>query len=68
MARIKILDLPEDQKISKMEMKKIRGALARNYMLIINDNGNSYIQFGDGISGAIPPTGSGNISARYRRL
>ena len=67
MARIKILDLPEDQKISTSEMKKIRGALTRNYMLIINDDGNSYIQFNDGITGAIPSTGSSNVSATYSR-
>ncbi|MBN1292911.1 MAG: hypothetical protein JXB48_13805 [Candidatus Latescibacteria bacterium] len=65
MARIKILDLPKDKKISRAEMKKIRGAMSRNYMLIIDDDGKSYIQFGDGNSGAIPPTGRSNVSATY---
>ena len=63
MARIIIRDLPENQKISIEEMKKISGALARSYVLIINEDGTSYVQFGDGISGAVPPSGRSNISA-----
>ena len=65
MARIKIYDLPGDKTITRDEMEKIKGALKRNYMVIINDDGNSYIQFSDGITGAIPPTGD-SVSARYR--
>ena len=64
MARIHINDLPVDQKISKEDMKKIRGAV-NSYYLIIKDDGRIYIKFNDGIVGAVLPSSS-SVSATYR--
>lgn len=38
----------------------------KHYRVETDSNGYSYIVFGDGISGAIPATGSNNIRATYR--
>jgi hypothetical protein len=65
MARIQINDLPVSQKISKEDMKKIRGGVNRHYYLIIEDDGSTYIKFSDGITGAVLPSGS-SVSATYR--
>ena len=65
MARIHINDLPVGQKISKEDMKKIRGGVDRYYYLIIEEDGSTYIKFNDGIVGAVLPSGP-SISATYR--
>lgn len=36
------------------------------YTVRIDDDGKSHIVFGDGVNGKIPPTGSENITAKYR--
>jgi hypothetical protein len=38
----------------------------RHYEVITDESGRTEIIFGDGIYGAIPPAGEGNIRARYR--
>lgn len=40
---------------------------AEIYIVREDNDGNSYVQFGDGINGARLPSGLGNISARWRR-
>jgi predicted phage baseplate assembly protein len=36
------------------------------YELRLGEDGRSVVQFGDGVNGAIPPTGAGNVTATYR--
>ncbi len=36
------------------------------YMVILGPDGNTYVQFGDGVTGARPGTGTNNIVATYR--
>ena len=67
MARIQIRDLPENQEVNPAVMRKIRGGVTRNYVVVTTNDGRSYIQFGDGITGAVPPSGVSNISATYRK-
>jgi len=42
------------------------GPTDRRYVLRLNDAGKTEVQFGDGVRGARLPTGSENITARYR--
>ena len=75
MPRIAIKDLPKDFKFSREEMRRIAGGAetvhlgkrTQNYRLYIDDYGQGFIRFGDGIAGARLPTGSAGISAAYRK-
>jgi predicted phage baseplate assembly protein len=40
---------------------------AQDYMTVADDAGQTTVIFGDGYSGARPPSGRGNIRARYRK-
>ncbi len=40
---------------------------AQNYTTSLDDAGQTTVQFGDGLFGAMPPTGKDNIRARYRK-
>jgi hypothetical protein len=42
------------------------GPADRRYVLRLNDAGKTEVQFGDGLRGARLPTGSENVTARYR--
>jgi predicted phage baseplate assembly protein len=42
------------------------GPLGRDYLLRADDAGSARVVFGDGTHGAIPPTGTENITASYR--
>ncbi|MBW2622223.1 MAG: hypothetical protein JRD68_04910 [Deltaproteobacteria bacterium] len=66
MARIKIDDLPADQKISREEMKKATGGLLikQTYAYYL-DRDNETVLFGDGLDGARLPTGTNNVAATY---
>jgi predicted phage baseplate assembly protein len=44
-----------------------RGPRERIYITRMSDEGVSTVQFGDGVTGARPPTGEQNIRANYRR-
>jgi len=77
MARIKIADLPEDQKISREEMKKVTGGLLiksiffglsqdeQTYAYYL-DRDNGTVSFGDGLNGMTPLTGTNTVVATYR--
>ena len=76
MARIKIKDLPMNQQIGREEIKKVTGGLltrsslfGRSYntqtSVFSVDTVTGYVTFGDGIQGAIPPTGTSNVTATY---
>jgi hypothetical protein len=75
MPRITIKDLPKDLKFSREEMRGIAGGAetvhlgkrTQIYHLYSDEYGRTYAFFGDGIVGAIPLTGSANISAGYRK-
>ena len=38
----------------------------RHYIVRIDENGMATVQFGDGVQGARPPTGTNNVVAAYR--
>lgn len=38
----------------------------RHYVIRREENGEVYIQFGDGVNGARPPSGENNVTATYR--
>ena len=75
--RIRIKDLPMDVKIGKKELKMVFGGFLQtyntlvpfpdgnNYLIKIDEKGKTTIQFGDGIQGVRPPSGSSNIEASY---
>jgi hypothetical protein len=44
-----------------------RGARDRVYALVAGADGKTYVQFGDGVTGARPPSGTNNVLATYRR-
>lgn len=39
---------------------------SRAYTVRVADDGTAYVAFGDGVRGARPPSGTGNIKAKYR--
>jgi len=43
------------------------GPQDRVYTVVVGADGRTYVQFGDGASGARPPSGSSNIQATYRQ-
>jgi hypothetical protein len=75
--RIKIKDLPRNTKIGHEEWRMVHGGFVPiflnlapisaeyTYSIHIDEGGTTTIQFGDGISGSRPPSGSANISAAY---
>jgi hypothetical protein len=66
-----------DVKIEKKELKKVLGGFLQTYNSLVpfpdgytyliktDDKGKTTIQFGDGIRGVRPPSGSSNIEASY---
>lgn len=77
LTRIRIKDLPMDVKIEKKELKKVLGGFLQTYNTLVpfpdgytyliktDDKGKTTIQFGDGIRGVRPPSGSSDIEASY---
>jgi predicted ribosomally synthesized peptide with nif11-like leader len=59
------------EELSDEDLDRVAGgasgaAVSRFYRLIQRDDGSASIGFGDGAHGRRPPTGSGNVSAKYR--